>query len=121
MSCVAVVLQLMSPREGRLWNFGGTHQIHKRFLTESTGSTWVGKEERDSVEKEEKESKTQGVKEVHSAIFLASFSILEQQPSTEVLLVRRRKCLCSMTRLQSCRVNPRLFVNRDINKTHYFS
>jgi len=23
--------------EGRLWNFGGTHQIHKRFLSESSG------------------------------------------------------------------------------------
>jgi len=34
------------PREGRLWNFGGTHKIHKRFLTKSTGSTCVGKEER---------------------------------------------------------------------------
>ena len=34
------------PREGRLWNFGGTHKIHKHFLTESTGSTCVGKEEK---------------------------------------------------------------------------
>jgi len=23
--------------EGRLWNFGGTHKIHKRFLTGSNG------------------------------------------------------------------------------------
>ena len=37
-------------REGRLWNSCGTHKIHKRFLTESTGSTWVGKEQRDNVE-----------------------------------------------------------------------
>jgi len=37
-------------REGRLWNFGGTRKIHKRFLTENTGSTWVGKEQRDNVE-----------------------------------------------------------------------
>jgi len=29
--------------------------------------------------------------EVHSAMFLASLSILKQQPSTEVLLVRRGK------------------------------
>jgi len=35
------------PREGRLWNFRGTHKIHKHFLTEST---WAGKEERDNVE-----------------------------------------------------------------------
>ena len=42
--------QIIFPREGRLWNFGGTHKIHKRFLTESTGSTWVGKEQRDNVE-----------------------------------------------------------------------
>jgi hypothetical protein len=34
----------------------------------------------------------------------------KQHPSTEVLLVRRRKRVCSMTRLQSCRVNPRLSV-----------
>jgi len=119
MCCSCVAVDISTRRE--VVEFRWDTPIHKRFLTESTGSTWVGKEERDSVEKEEKESKTQGVKEVHSAIFLASFSILEQQPSTEVLLVRRRKCLCSMTRLQSCRVNPRLFVNRDINKTHYFS
>ena len=38
------------PREGRLWNSCGTHKIHKRFLTESTGSSWVGKEQRDNVE-----------------------------------------------------------------------
>jgi len=44
------VTPLIFPREGRLWNFGGTHKIHKRFLTESTGSTWVGKEQRDNVE-----------------------------------------------------------------------
>jgi len=39
------------PREGKLWNFGGTHETHKRFLTGSTGSTWVGKDSdgRDSV------------------------------------------------------------------------
>jgi len=24
----------MIPREGRLWNFGGTHKIYKRFLTD---------------------------------------------------------------------------------------
>jgi len=41
----------------------------------------------------------------------SSLSILKQQPSTEVLLVRRRKRVCSMTWLQSCRVNPRLFFN----------
>jgi len=41
---------VLFPRAGRLWNFGGTHKIHKRFLTESTGSTWVRKEERDNVE-----------------------------------------------------------------------
>ena len=28
---------VLSPREGRLWNFGGTHKIHKRFLTDRTG------------------------------------------------------------------------------------
>ena len=33
---------IIFPLEGRLWNFGGTHKIHKRFLTESTGSTWDG-------------------------------------------------------------------------------
>jgi hypothetical protein len=38
------------PLEGRLCNFGGTHKIHKHFLTESTGSTWVGKEQRIKVE-----------------------------------------------------------------------
>jgi len=38
------------PRESRLCNFGGTHKIHKLFLTEITGSTWVGKEQRDNVE-----------------------------------------------------------------------
>jgi len=38
------------PREGRLCNFGGTHKIHKRFLTESSGSTWVRKEQRINVE-----------------------------------------------------------------------
>ena len=27
------------PRGGKLWNFGGTHKIHKRFLTECTGRT----------------------------------------------------------------------------------
>ena len=43
-------LRVIFPREERLWNFGGTHKIHKRFLTESTGSTWVRKEERDNVE-----------------------------------------------------------------------
>jgi len=43
-----IFLRLMF--EGRLWNFGGTHKIHKSFLTESTGSTWVGKEQRDNVE-----------------------------------------------------------------------
>ena len=31
------------PREGRLWNFCGTHKVHKRFLAESTGSTCVRK------------------------------------------------------------------------------
>ena len=36
---------IMFQSEGRLWNFGGTHKIHKRFLTKSTGSTCVGKEE----------------------------------------------------------------------------
>ena len=36
--------------EGRLWNFGVTHKIHKLFLTESTRSTWLGKEERDNAE-----------------------------------------------------------------------
>ena len=41
---------IIFPLERRLWNFVGTHKIHKRFLTESTGSTWVGKEERDNVE-----------------------------------------------------------------------
>jgi len=29
---------IIFPREGRLWNFGGTHKIHKRFLTKSTGT-----------------------------------------------------------------------------------
>jgi len=43
-------LGVIFPSEGRLWNFGGTHKIHKRFLTESTGSTWIGKEQRDNVE-----------------------------------------------------------------------
>ena len=38
------------PREGRLWNFGGTHKTHKRFVTESTGMGG-----------HEKESKTQEV------------------------------------------------------------
>ena len=76
------------PREGRLWNFGGTPKIHKRFLTnnistrrevvefrwdtdrclthirdaahsESTGSTWVGKEERDNVETHKVDSQLQ--------------------------------------------------------------
>ena len=28
--------------------------------------------------------------------------------------------MCSMTRLQFCRVNPRLFVDRDMNKTQSF-
>mmetsp|Transcript_89270 Transcript_89270/g.130570 ORF Transcript_89270/g.130570 Transcript_89270/m.130570 type:complete len:82 (-) Transcript_89270:51-296(-) len=42
--------KIIFPHEGRLWNFGGAHKIHKRFLTESTGSTWVGKEQRDNVE-----------------------------------------------------------------------
>ena len=42
--------KIIFPREGRLWNSCGTHKIHKRFLTESTGSTWVGKEQRDNVE-----------------------------------------------------------------------
>ena len=42
--------EVIFPREGRLWNFYGTHKIHKRFLTESTGSTWVGQEQRDNVE-----------------------------------------------------------------------
>ena len=41
---------LAHTHDGRLWNFGGTHKIHKRFLTESTGSTWVGKEQRDNME-----------------------------------------------------------------------
>jgi len=41
--------RIIFPRGGRLWNFGGTHKIHKRFLTKSTGSTWLGKEERDNV------------------------------------------------------------------------
>ena len=41
---------IMFQSEGKLWNFGGTHKIHKRFLTKSIGSTWVGKEERDNVE-----------------------------------------------------------------------
>jgi len=41
---------IIFPREGELWNLGGTHKIHKRFLTESTGSTWVGKKERENVE-----------------------------------------------------------------------
>jgi len=45
-----IKLRVIFPREGRLWNFGGTHKIHKRFLTESTGSTWFGKEQRDNVE-----------------------------------------------------------------------
>jgi len=37
------------PREGKLWNFGGTDKKHKRFLTGSTGISWVGKEGRDNV------------------------------------------------------------------------
>jgi len=41
---------VISPREGKLWNFSVTHNIHKRFFTESTGSTQVGKEERDTVD-----------------------------------------------------------------------
>ena len=48
--CMYADSDIIFPREGRLWNFGGTHKIHKRFLTEGTGSTWVGKEERDNVE-----------------------------------------------------------------------
>ena len=55
-SWVVAICVVIFPREGRLWNFGGTHKIHKRFLTESTGSTWVGKEQRDV-----KERRTQGV------------------------------------------------------------
>jgi len=43
-------LEIIFPRGGRLWNFSGTHKIHQRFLTESKGSTWVGKEQRDNVE-----------------------------------------------------------------------
>ena len=42
--------KIIFPREGRLWNFCGTHRIHKRFLTKSTGSTWVGQEQRDNME-----------------------------------------------------------------------
>jgi len=34
---------IIFPREGKLWNFGVTHKIHKRFLTERTGNTWDGK------------------------------------------------------------------------------
>jgi len=35
-----------------LWNFGGTHEIHKRILTQSSRIAWVasGKEERDKRE-----------------------------------------------------------------------
>jgi len=47
---VEIQIDEIFPREGRPWNFGGTHKIHRRFLTESTGSTWAGKEERDNVE-----------------------------------------------------------------------
>jgi len=34
------------PREGRLWNFGGTHKIHERFRTESQYMPvgWKGRE-----------------------------------------------------------------------------
>ena len=32
-------IPIMFPREGRLWNFGGTHKIHKRFINDST---WAG-------------------------------------------------------------------------------
>ena len=42
--------KILFPLESRLWNFGGIHKIHKSFVTKSTGSTWVGKEERDNVE-----------------------------------------------------------------------
>jgi hypothetical protein len=42
--------KVIFPGEGRLWNFGRTHKIHKRFLTESTRITWVGKERRDNAE-----------------------------------------------------------------------
>jgi len=37
------LMGVITSRQGKLWNFGGTHTIHKQFLTESTGSTWVGK------------------------------------------------------------------------------
>jgi len=39
-------------REVVEFRWPGTHKIHKRFLnvTESTGSTWVGKEEKGNVE-----------------------------------------------------------------------
>ena len=43
--------EVVFPREGKLWNFGGTHETHEQFLTGSTGSTWVEKDSdgRDSV------------------------------------------------------------------------
>jgi len=36
-------------REGRLWNFGGTHKIHKRFLTRVLGVHGLKKEERENM------------------------------------------------------------------------
>jgi len=32
-------INIIFPREGKLWNFVGTHKIHKGFQTESSGST----------------------------------------------------------------------------------
>jgi len=38
------------PRAVKLWSFGVTHETYKRFLTGSTGSTWVGKQGGDNVD-----------------------------------------------------------------------
>ena len=90
------MISIIFPREGKLWNFGGTHEIHKQFLTGSTYwryMGWKGRERRrgygprpsvlmDINNLGEKESKIQGVLEVHFAILLApheAVSILEAQ------------------------------------------
>jgi len=86
---------IIFPREGNLWNFGVTHETHKRFLTGSNGSTyiyWKGRRKR---------SKTQGV---FLWVILCGPSPYSLDPredtfSTEMFLVRRRKHLCFMTRL----------------------
>ena len=67
------------PREGRLWNFGGTHKIRIRFLTKSTGSTWVGKEQRDNVETEKRVRRRECKRYT-----LRSFSLLFQSWSSNL-------------------------------------